>query len=224
MGIGNFSFPLKGADPFQVRGELGRFISGPAQAEARAANQRIAESTIGFVARAMENQFKRPAVSTGNLLRATLHPKNIYATAFKVGIGDPDVLARQGAKYWRTIEEGTAATWKKRPFTSLELLGFFGATISGRHAGPTFTLPGQATGGKFRPVVPREDEDGNLVGHMRQGGRTIELRPFHPRHEVEGIHAYKQAFESGGMPESGVFAYRKLIQRIFREIVHTPAG
>src|SRR3954471_18716880 len=134
----------------------GKFDSA-GQKELAAENRRIATVTQAFVVRHIERGYRRPGVSTGRLARVTANPKNTYATAFQIGVGKPSYLDASQAKYWRTIEEGSAATWKKRSFLTLDLLGVFGATLSGRLAGPEFTLPGRSAGGKFRPIRPNPE-------------------------------------------------------------------
>lgn len=226
MPIGNFSFPLKGADFARAgRDDNGRFTVGSFQAEARAANTRIAQGTLAYVVRVLENNMRRPTVSSGRLARVTLDPKNTYADSFKVGIGNENFLDRSIAKYWRTIEEGTAATWHKRSFTSLELVGFFGATLlGGGHAGPAYSLPNNSSPrGVFHPVTKR-NKRGEAIFKTKGGRPNIVLRPFHPHADVPGMHAYRAAFEAGGMAESWVFQYRKLVDRYFKDIVHTAAG
>lgn len=184
----------------------GKFTSA-GQKELAAENRRIATVTQAYVVRYMTQNYRRPGVATGRLARVTAMPENVYATAFVIGVGNPSHLDKSEAKYWRTIEEGSAATWKKRSFLSLDLLGVFGATINGRHAGPRYTLPGQATGGKFRPVRPNPE-----TGEARFG--RVMLRPFHPRHEIAPLGAYVKAAEQGRFVESGIEAARRYLKTV----------
>ena len=168
-------------------------------------NKLIAEVVQSNVSRYMENTgFKRPSVSTGRLMRATADKQNIQSTPFRIRVGIPSFLDHSQAKYWRTIESGSASAWKKRPFTSLELVGYFGGTLSrwgikGPHGGKPFTLPGGATGGKFIPV---------LGENPTFGRRKIPLRPFSPLHEIEPMHAYEWAFYNSHLSTDGIHAAR----------------
>jgi len=151
--------------------------------------------------------FKRKAVSTGRLLRVTADPKNRYASAFRLGVGVPHYLDTSQAKYWRTIEEGSAQAWKKRPFTSLELTGIFGATLSGWGAkgprgGPKFTLPGGATGGKFIPILGKNPTFGR---------NKIPLRAFSPRHQIEAMDAYGWAYRESNLHLESIRAARRYL-------------
>jgi hypothetical protein len=195
-------FKMKPADTSRAF-EEGKFSSG-GQRELAAENKRIAVVTQSFVVRYMEQNLKRPGVATGRLARVTANPDNVYASSFVIGVGKPSYLDKSMAKYWRTIEEGSAVTWKKRSFLTLDLLGVFGATINGRYAGPRFTLPGRTTGGKFRPVRPNPE-----TGEARFG--RVVLRPFHPRHEIEPMGAYTWAYAQGRFPEQGIAAARRYL-------------
>jgi hypothetical protein len=191
---------------FQVKTEAsrarveGRFTS--AQKELAAANKRIATTTLEYVVRYQRSQFKRPNVSTGRLQAVTAnYEKNTFASAFLVGVGKPSYLDQSQAKYWRTIEDGSAVTWKKRSFLTLDLLGVFGATYSGGRVGPRYTLPGKSTGGKFLPIP--SGQFGN-----------VSLRPFHPRHEIEPMGAYDYAYTQARFPEQGVQAARRYLDQV----------
>lgn len=206
FGAGQVLFSIAGAD-WQRAFQEGRFESAGMRALA-AENHRIAEVTQSYVTRFISNNLVRRGVSTGRLLRATADPKNVYASAFYIGVGNPSFLDRSMAKYWRTIEEGSAATWKKRAFTSLELVGVFGETMAGRYAGPKFTLPNHsAPRGKFRPVRP-DSETG-----IATWGR-IQLRSFSPRHEIAPMHAYRDAYQSGRFRQEGIAAARKYLDSV----------
>lgn len=65
----------------------------------------------------------RASASTGRLRAATADRRNVafdtgYEGALYVGI--PDWLDRSEARYWRTFEQGSAATWR-RPFVGTPL-------------------------------------------------------------------------------------------------------
>ena len=201
---------------FHVKADLsdrprieGKLAQG--QKELAAENKRIAVVTQEFVVRHITSRYRRPLVSSGRLARVTAMPQNAYASAYNIGVGKPTHLDKSIAKYWRTIEEGSAATWKKRSFLSLNLLGVFGATASGGLAGPKFTLPGQGTGGTFLPIRPDPD-----TGTARFGNAV--LRPFHPRHEIEPMGAYAAAYREAQFPENAVAAARKYLD----EVLGTP--
>jgi len=201
---------IKFETPLDTKGAFteGRFNSA-GQKYLMNENHMLAEVVQQQVVSYMENRgFKRPGVSTGRLLRVTADPDNVFSTAFRVGVGVPSFLDRSRAKYWRTIEEGSAKAWKKRPFTSLELVGYFGGTLSrwgakGPHGGKPFTLPGSGTGGKFIPV---------LGENPTFGRRKIPLRPFHPTHEIEHMHAYAWAYEQGHLHRDSIHAARNYLR------------
>ena len=171
-------------------------------------NKLLAEVVQSQVLLYMENHgFKRPAVSTGRLFRVTADPKNRYASAFRIGVGLPHFLDTSQAKYWRTIEEGSARAWKKRSFTSLELTGIFGATLAGWGAkgprgGPKFTLPGGARGGKFIPI---------LGENPTFGRHKVPLRTFSPRREIEAMDAYGWAFRQSNLHLESIHAARRYL-------------
>lgn len=53
---------------------------------------------------------RRRSGATGRLQRATLDPRNRIVTRTSLDVGIPDFLDNSVAKYWRTIEEGSAVT------------------------------------------------------------------------------------------------------------------
>lgn len=221
MPIGSFAFRLTGADMNKVvRTDGGRFVAGGFQTEARAANKNLAYGALGYVARTIESNVKRPTVSSGRLISVTLDRQNAFASPFNAGVGNIDFLNRSNAKYWRFIEEGSAAAWGAGRFTSLQLVGFFGATLQGSgRAGPAYSLPNNTSPrGVFHPVTRRK----NGIAYFRTKGDQpdIRLRPFSPRHEVQGMHAYRAVYESGGMAQTWVAEYRRLVVRYMADLVH----
>jgi hypothetical protein len=166
-----FKFVLK-ADSTKAFVE-GRFVSGGQRAMI-ADNTNAAITVQGLVGQYMRKSYLRPNVATG----------------FYVGVGDPAFLDSSTAKYWRFVEQGSAEAWGAGRFTSLQLVGVFGATNIGGRAGPAYSLPqktGRGAGGKFRPI-PINPETGEA-----RFGKTP-LRPFSPRRETKPMGAYGYAY------------------------------
>lgn len=184
----------------------GKFDSN-GQRTLAAENKRIAEVTQAFVVRHMEGGYRRPMVSSGRLAKVTANSKNIYATAFRIGVGDPSYLDSSTAKYWRTIEEGSKATWKKRSFLTLDLRGTFGATLVGDRGGPDFSTPagkGPANGaGKFVPSGP--------YWRSPVTGKSYRMPVFHPTHEIAPMGSYAAAVSESQFAEQGFAAARKYL-------------
>lgn len=150
---------------------------------------------------------KRPNVSTGRLLDATLDERNFYRQPDGFGIGYAPFLDQSVAKYWRQIEQGTSI------HVGRELYGVFGATLTGgwaeskrgnRYAlaGPTYTYPGKKRGGKFQPrsTLP----NGAVIERAkrpkaRRGFDRVE-RPPSPvmriGRPIEAMEAYEHVFEA----------------------------
>lgn len=200
-------FRVRGTDTAAFRVE-GKLVSD-AQKLMAAENKELAFVAQSRVIRYTVNNYKRPGVSSGRLEAVTAMDWNRIASAYYIGIGNIKKLDNSVAKYWRTIEEGSAATWKKRSFRSLELTGVFGATLAGpRRAGGPFSLPQRnpRVKGKFVPIRP--DWKGTAWF-----GKTP-LRPFNPRHEIEPKHAYRRVYDEGHFTMGAVHAARNHIRRI----------
>lgn len=84
--------------------------------------QQQAQEFQGDVVAVMQRSYKRPRASTGRLATVTSQPGNrlIAASTWKVGI--PSHLNQSQSKYWRTIEQGSAAVWRK-PFIGTKIMG-----------------------------------------------------------------------------------------------------
>lgn len=131
------------------RGAMGRYTEWIHHQ--RQENQSMAEQYQRYVVKNMRAGIRRPKVSTGRLLRVTGSTGNIGHSDDWWGVGNAMYLDRSQAKYWRTIEEGSARAWK-RSFIGDPLVGVFGETmLDGRRAGPPFTRAGANRAGKFRP-------------------------------------------------------------------------
>lgn len=119
----------KGATDSQGKKIGGRWAP-LAMSHARIAEEMHA-TAIEFQQRVVEYQemnFKRARPGSGRLKKATLDPRNIRFSRLGYGVGDWDFLTGESvARYARTIEEGSAATWRKSNFLGLELRGAWGS-------------------------------------------------------------------------------------------------
>lgn len=185
-----FYINIKAPPGIRIRDERGRYTS--AQDQLYRQNKELAQTLQYQVARRMKNDLKRPGVSTGRLVRVTMDPKNRVSDRFFMGVGNEAFLNTSIAKYWRTIEEGSAATWTKRSFTSLPLQGLWGTNLSGFAQGPS---------GPWVTVAPPYG-DGGRGQEMYQpfrvgrGGGPSPLPVFTPKHEIEPQYAYRRVAES----------------------------
>ena len=187
---GGFVFNVKAPPGIKIQNELGRFTS--AQSELYAQNRELAQILQYQVGRRIQNDLKRPGVSTGRLLRVTMDPQNRTSDRYFMGVGREDFLNRSIAKYWRTIEEGSAATWTKRSFTSLPLQGFWGTNLGGFVNGPsgpwvTVNRP-YGNGGRGQEMYQ--------PFRVGRGGKPSGLPVFTPGHEIEPQHAYRRVADS----------------------------
>jgi hypothetical protein len=152
---------------------------------------------------------KRKASSTGRLIQVTADKRNSSFTNASGGftpsslgwfVGITPYLDSSIAKYWRTIEEGSAKVWS-RPFTGelrtrdgKPLWGWFGASasVSGARTlavGP-YSAPGKGSGGKFRPFYA-EKPNGKRAFPKRERGLMI-------THEIAPMDAYRDAWAQIG--------------------------
>lgn len=169
----------------RVRNELGQYTS--AQAQQHAKNRELAFATQVEVAGEIKRKLKRPTVSTGRLVNVTLDPKNAASAWNYVAVGNETFLDRSIAKYWRTIEEGSAQTWTKRSFRSLRLQGIWGTNldhwrVSG--AGNAWVALGRPAG---------RGKAGKEMYHPFRFGPGANLPEFRPGREIEPQYAYARA-------------------------------
>lgn len=181
-----FAFNVKAPPGIKIRDEAGRFTS--AQAALYQQNRELAMTLQYQVARRIQNDLKRPGVSTGRLVRATMDPQNRVSDRFYMGVGNERFLNNSIAKYWRTIEEGSAATWTKRKFTSLPLQGFWGTNLSGFNQGPS----GPWVGIGSPPVRGSQRQEMYHPFRIGRGGEPSPLPIFTPSRDIEPQYAYKR--------------------------------
>lgn len=118
-----------------VRDAGGRFLSmSDVRAEFRAANLHMARTVQSYVVENVASSIQRRNVSSGRLVAVTASPENVEVDDFHFGVGVENFLNRSMAKYWRTIEEGSAEAWADTPggrssFVGMELKGFWGGSI-----------------------------------------------------------------------------------------------
>jgi hypothetical protein len=98
----------------------GRFVTGGDQAGLRAANSAIAADLQASVVANIQARIKRPGASTNRLVKVTADPENARWSTDRVNVGNVEFLDGSVAKYWRTIESGSAAVWS-RPFKGTQL-------------------------------------------------------------------------------------------------------
>ena len=186
---------------FHVMRNLGRNAQGrftSFQTVGKDLNRRAAEDLQELVVAKMGQRYKRPGVSTGRLRDATAAAGNRRSGLDYAYVGIEDHLAKSQAKYWRTIEFGSAEVWS-HPFVGTRLLGWFGESIGGFYENrwgtvpfgdEPFTRPGEGSGGKFRPYN-RATAVALKGSGVRSGRGTV-------RHEIEPVHAYRDAWRSFG--------------------------
>ena len=188
---------------FNIRdAETGRFIPG-AQKELYRRNRALAVSMQQQVAEVIDNSILRQAVKSGRLVNATLHPKNAIFGFDHVGVGDPFHLDQSIAKYWRTIEEGSAKTWTKRSFLSLELQGIWGTNV--REGQWQFSAAGNewsSLGGGRQRGNPGEEMYQPL--RRGRGGRPSGLPVFHPTREIRPMRAYERVANDPNFTQAAI--------------------
>ena len=186
------------------------------------------QSPKSHVGRYMKAGFGAPTSPAAGSSASPPTPKNISATAFKIGVGKPSYLDKSQAKYWRTIEEGSAATWKKRSFLSLDLRGTFGATLIGGQAGPGFSTPGTFKAPEAGDSHGARGEAGpeNGTGKFLPTGKywrspvtgkSYRMPVFHPGHEIAAMGAYAHAWAEAHMPEQAIRAARTFLDDVLAQ-------
>lgn len=177
------------APKMRIVDEKGHFVS-EAQKQLYQQNRQLAIDLQGEIGRRIQNSIQRKAVSTGRLVRVTMDPKNRTSDRYFMSVGNEAFLDRSMAKYWRTIEEGSAATWTKRKFTTLPLQGFWGTNLGGWRTGPS---------GPWVTVNPPYSKGTGQMYHpfrIGRGGQPSPLPIFTPGHEIAPMNAYKAVAEN----------------------------
>lgn len=179
------------------------------QSEMIPLNRSLSEQLRDQVADKIESRIMRRAVSTGRLVTATRDPKNSvddYADASRwaVLVGVTSWLDSSPAKYWRTIEEGSADVYRGgRGMIGLQLpMGKWGESIVGFYgnrwgeqplAGAPFTRYGVNDQGKLRPYVPRKNK---------------KKSKYVVKREIPAMLAYFEVWNSGSWPRRFEDAWR----------------
>lgn len=177
--------------PGRQRDRRGRYTSTP-YAELVRANQRMAERVQGFaVQNLVQNPWRRPNVTTGRLIRVTADPRNRFVAADGTGwaVGVRSYLDNSVAKYWRTIEEGSAATWPGG-MRGLRIYGRWGGNVSGWYTNRWGPQP-KATG----PWSPRDGGRGKLRGINHAVSEARGLSFVTVKREIQGIQYYSRAWD-----------------------------
>lgn len=147
-----------------ARDERGRFLS--AQTVSLDRNRRTAEILRFEAASGIASRLRRPGESSGRLERVTADPKNSSFDVSGVGVGNADFLDRSSAKYWRTFEQGSAATWR-RPFVGTQLA----PSVRGRTSANLITATGGRKGfGTGAYIVKREIAPANVYRDLAESG------------------------------------------------------
>lgn len=191
-----------------LRNQLGQFTAGANQYGQAVA---IAQDIQGEVVQRMRGSFLRPGVSTGRLMRATADPKNRYVPdGWHVAVGIPDFLDKSEAKYWRTIEEGSAEAWR-RSFIGMELHGRFGTQLTGEWRTGNW--------GRYPVAGAPWSRKGGSDGKFRPLGGWFAAHPVIVKHEIQPKYAYQQTFESARerFDHYGRGAGVMALNRVFRE-------
>ena len=193
------------------RDAQGRFTTY--QKELIGLNRALQNELKDQVADYIAGNVKRPAVSTGRLEAATRDPKNVVddytnTTRWAVLVGVPAWLDNSPAKYWRTIEEGSQATFSRGGMTGMPMYpGQWGGSISGFYsnrwgrvprAGAPFTRYGKGSGGKLRPFPQALDKGAEMK---------------YAKREIQPMRAYGNVWRTGQWPRRFVDAWQFALDR-----------
>lgn len=197
--------------PVKVRNVAGRFAyTGGAGSQSGFAdrNRQLALAAQQSIIDELKGNLERPAVSSGRLVKVTGERENVSWDRTGFAVGNEGFLDGSLAKYWRTIDEGTAH-WKK-PFVGSFWYVYrpaaFGGSLAGLRAGGPFTRAGASSGGKFNPISRikgRAIEEAALEGDRgaQAFGRVYIKRDIQPKHY------YREGFRKSGVVEKGVRSY-----------------
>jgi len=195
----NFTVP-------NLRDAKGLFRAGVQNGIQSWSRQAAKEMQLGVVEN-VQGSIIRRGVSTGRLLKVTADPKNIRSGPSGFNVGVPSFLDQSQAKYWRTLEEGSAEVWPrygKRPMIGRELKGLWGGTIIGMRgdralAGAPITRFGVDRAGKLIPS--------NKPGRGRSGIIKKEITPQH---------AYLMAYRDQDPGRRGQVEVNRLLRQFLR--------
>lgn len=208
------------ATPTPPKDERGRLAI--AQKELYARNRELALNMQQQVAQVIDRKILRQSVKSGRLVTATLDPKNRTYGRDHVGVGNEAFLDRSIAKYWRTIEEGSAATWTKRSFLSLELQGIWGMNVrEGQWQRSAAGNQWSSLGGASEKSGDRRQE---MYQPLRRGrhGMPSGLPVFHPGREIQPMRAYEYVARNPQYTRAALRAGEEFTQRIMDSGI-TPA-
>lgn len=229
----SFAAQLDGRD---ARDALGRFRTREiTNAEIKSVNRRLATELRGYAVEELQKSIVRRGVSTGRLVRATAAEGNIYQagnifSTASWGVGVASFLDQSQAKYWRTIEDGSAAIWR-HPFVGMKIWPWANLTgkvgQSGRlawggtirrlpesgfknlyQAGP----PWGAADGKFRGIRPYWGQRAQNWVVRGKKLRELGYGPLVVSKEIAPHHYYEKAYEQ--MSSEITRTYTGLVNRL----------
>lgn len=183
-------------------------------------NRTLARRVQDDVVAELKAGTKRKSVSTGRLIAATASPENIFASAQVWGVGVPSFLDRSQAKYWRTIDEGSAAVWS-HPFVGMTFYvnrrRAWGGSIAGMNsngavAGAPWSRSGAGRDDKFNPLSNAIAE--SVIS--KNGKRPRWLSTVTIKNEIEAQNYYHRGFERSGGIIQALRVYRSRLDRIVR--------
>jgi hypothetical protein len=185
-GIGQISVKISsGSGIGKVRDARGRYIARDVKA-LRAEYMDMAFRVQANVLSHMSTSYARPSVVTGRLERVTADRRNRVYGDQGFGVGVERFLDRSVAKYWRTIEEGSAKVWGEsgKSMIGMEIRGKFGGAFVGWRESswgvrPVAGAPWRAYPGFFAPLR--------------------KLPPMVIKKEIAPMHAYLRAYQEGGI-------------------------
>ena len=176
--------------PGRARDKGGRYTAESYKEIVRA-NRAMAEKVQAYaVQNLVQNPWKRPAAHTGRLERVTADPQNRWVAADGTGwaVGVTSFLDDSIAKYWRTIEEGSAVTWSRGGMRGMRIYGNWGSGISGWYVSPSWGTQPNAVG-------PWRGHGAKLRGVNHEVAEARGMNYAVVQNEIEGIGYYERAWE-----------------------------
>lgn len=175
-----------------------------------------AQIARGFQAELVQSvqhmQMQRPNVSTGRLAKAMAMADNRFSNGTGWGVINPAALDAGIARYWRTIEEGSRATWRRGGMAGMEIYGVWGANIQGYYVSQRWGLTPKAVG-PWRHLA----EGGKLRGVRAQVAKKRGMKPMIVRNEIQPHRYIEDAVERF----DPVHVWSSRVQRILRQTVHS---
>lgn len=183
-------------------------------------NERMAKELQAEAVKTLKKGTLRPKVQTGRLARATAAPENRYADKLTWGVGLPDWLDQSEAKYWRTIDEGSATVWKHKfagTFYYVNKSKAFGRSLGGYGdnfslAGPKYERAGAGVGGILRPMVRAHAEE--IIANNGVAPRW--LGKVYITKEIAPQDYYNKAFAQQGGIRRSLRVYVNKIDQLWR--------